>query len=142
MGVWGASGVALLLLTKYELLQALPGSQAVVFLLAMAASRWAQVILSFALPYAGSGGGMGERVAGQIGSREVLGATFFLLLPAFWLGMKGLLILAGTGLALFSLGLLFKKKTGGVTGDLLGAASELTEVCIFFLAVSGVQHHA
>ncbi len=141
VGAWGALGVALLTLTKFELLQALP-SKAIVFLLAMAASRWAQVVLSFALPYAGLGGGMSERVANKIGLREVLSATVFLIFPVLCLGIKGFFILAGAILFLFFIGLLFKKRIGGVTGDLLGAASELTEICIFLLAVSGVQNHA
>ncbi len=137
VGAWGALGVALLVLVKYELLLALPGDKTRVFLLAMAASRWAQVLLSFTLPYAGLGGGMSERVAGKISLREIWGATVFLLLPVFGLGLKGFFILTGTAIFIFVLGFLFKKRLGGVTGDLLGAASEMTEVIVLLLAVSG-----
>ena len=138
VGAWGALGVALLVLTKFELLQTLP-FKAPFFLMAMAASRWSQVLLSFYLPYAGLGGGVSEYVASKVGLREVLGATLFLIPLIFWLQKEGVFILGGLALFLFLLGFYFKKKVGGITGDLLGAASELTEVFVLLLATSGIQ---
>lgn len=137
VGAWGALGVALLVLTKFELLQSLP-LKAPFFLMAMAASRWAQVLLSFSLPYAGLGGGVSESVAGKVGWREVLGATLFLTPLLFWLQKEGVFILGALALFLFLLGFYFKKKVGGITGDLLGAVSELTEVFVLLLAI-GIQ---
>lgn len=138
VGAWGALGVALLMLTKFELLLVLP-HQGMVFLLAMAASRWAQVLLSFSLPYAGLGGGISERVARKIGRREVLGGSLFFL-PLILGFPQGIFLLAGLLPFLFLLGLFFKKRIGGVTGDLLGAASELTEIFIFLTANFGVRY--
>jgi len=139
VGALGAVGVALLMLVKFELLCAVP-DKIIIFLLAMAVSRWSQVVLSFFLPYAGLGGGMSQRVAGKITSREVLGATLFLMPFLFWLGKEEIFILAGVVPFLFLIGLYFKSKIGGVTGDLLGAASELTEVFVFLFA-TGLANH-
>ena len=133
IGTWGALGIALLILSKFELLQNLP-EKAGFFLLAMTASRWAQVGLSFCLPYAGSGGGLGESVALKIGSRELVGATIFLFLPVLWLRAKGLVVLGCLFAFLVLLGIFFKRKAGGLTGDMLGAASELTELFVFLSA--------
>lgn len=133
IGVWGALGMVLLVLVKFELLLALP-SMIAFFLLAMTASRWAQVVLCFYLPYAGLGGGLSEQVAGKIGRREIFGATLFLIPFFFWLGKEGFFIMAGLVLFLFLLGIYFKKRIGGITGDLIGTISELTEVFVLLSA--------
>ncbi len=133
IGTWGALGLFLLLAAKFELLQDLP-LRPKVFLLAMTASRWAQGIFSFFLPYARPEGGLGESVAGKVEKNRVLGATVFLLAVVLWVGSAGILIFSGFVLFLFLLGIFFKQKLGGVTGDLLGAASELSELFIFLLA--------
>ena len=140
IGAWGALGIALLVLIKFELLQTLP-DRTVIFLLAMAASRWAQVVLSFFLPYAGSENGMGNLVAGKVLIRELSGATLFLLFAVLAAGKRGLIIFTVLLAFLFLLGLFFKNRVGGVTGDLLGAASELTEVFIFLTATLGARSY-
>jgi adenosylcobinamide-GDP ribazoletransferase len=51
------------------------------------------------------------------------------------MGLKGILIFLGTGL--FSIGyrFFFIKRLGGVTGDILGAANELTELLSLLLLI-------
>jgi adenosylcobinamide-GDP ribazoletransferase len=137
VGAWGALGVALLMLTKFELLLAIP-QQGIVFVGALVASRWAQVVLSAALPYAGLGEGISELVAKKTSAREVLGATLFLM-PFLFLIPNGFLILSSCVFFLFALGSFFKKKVGGITGDLFGAASELTEVFILLASTFGAR---
>lgn len=130
VGAWGALGMALLVLVKFELLQS-AAYYVPVFFLAAAASRWSQVFLSAWLPYAGAGGGISEQVAGKAGRREILGATLFMAVPVVWFPWEGLAMIALLIMALLSFGLYVKKKLGGVTGDVLGAASELTEIFIY-----------
>ena len=133
IGTWGALGLFLLLAAKFELLQDLL-LRPKIFLLAMTASRWSQVIFSFFLPYARPEGGLGKSVAGKVSPGQTAGATVFLLLVVFWVGLTGLWILLGLAVFLFSLGLFVKRKLGGVTGDVLGAGSEVSELFIFLLA--------
>ncbi len=134
IGAFGAAGVTLLLLSKFELLQVILPHQGGFFLLSLAAARWAQVVLSFFLPYAGSQNGIGSLAAGEVGIRELSGATFFLVLAVLAFGKRGLIIFAALPVFLFLLGYLFKKRIGGITGDLLGAASELTEIFVLVSA--------
>lgn len=133
IGVFGATGIVLLLLTKYQLLQIVPARD-LSFLLAMTASRWSQVAVSCFLPYARPGGGLGDLVARKISFPILAGATIlvllFIILTGFWLGLYSFMGL------IFLLCLLcgfFYIKIGGITGDLLGAASEMSEVFILFL---------
>ncbi len=141
IGTWGAVGLFLLLMAKFELLQDLP-MRPKIFLLALSASRWSQVMFSFFLSYARPEGGLGESVAGKVSADQAVGATVFLLPVVFWVGLAGLWILAGLAAFLFLLRLFFKQKLGGVTGDVLGAGSELSELFIFLLAsiLVGVRH--
>lgn len=135
IGTWGAAGIFFLLLVKYELLRIFP-DKAPPLLFALTASRWSQVILSYCLPYAGLEGGLGKRVAQKIQLRELLGATFFLFLVTLWLQWVGLFVFVGLAIFLAPLGYFYKRRLGGITGDLLGAASEMSEaVVLLFLAV-------
>ena len=134
-GVWGAGSVFFLILLKWELILML-SSRAEIYLLALTVSRASQVFLSFALPYAGYEKGLGKSVAQKVKKRELMGAGLFTVLTGFFLlGFVGIELMALTTLFIFLLGLFYKKKLGGVTGDLLGASSELTELVIFLFAV-------
>ena len=137
IGVWGAAALCLLLIAKFELLQDLP-LKANAFLLALTASRWSQVVLCYFLPYGGRGGGLGETVAHKVGQRELAGASFFLFFATLPLEWTGLSIFLGLLFFLGFLAWLFVKRVGGVTGDLLGAASEWTE--FFILAFVTLLH--
>ena len=132
IGTWGAAGLVFLIFGKFELLKILP-DRPLFFLMAGACSRWAQVALSFFLPYAGEGGGLGETVASKVKPREFIGATLFVL--PFLFSVNRCLVVLGFAVALFLLAIFFKRKVGGVTGDLLGAASELSEIFIYLFAV-------
>ena len=139
IGVWGALGVALVLLWKWELLASLPGRGAA-FLFSLTASRWSQVVLAYFLPYANPEGGIGKAVAKKISLRELTGATAFLSAAVFFSRGRGVLCFLTLLPFLAGLGFVFRKRLGGVTGDLLGAASEMTEVfvlLIFFLMKAG-----
>ncbi len=139
IGAWGTLGILLALFWKWELLTSL-SVRASALILSMTASRWGQVVLAYFLPYANPEGGLGQSVAKKVKIRELIGATAFLTLVIFFLKGPGLLCFLALVPFLGALGFFFYKRIGGVTGDLLGAASELTEVYllfIFFLIRSG-----
>ncbi len=138
IGVCGAVGVFLLLLFKFELLQELP-LKTWSFLMMMTASRWAQVILSFYLPYAGLPGGLGEQVARKVGTRELVGASVILFFVTLPVKGAGFFVFLGLLVFLALLGWAFQKKVGGLTGDLLGAASEMTEIFVLLLITAMVR---
>lgn len=133
IGVWGALGILLAVFWKWELLASLARRKEV-FVLALTASRWSQVVLSYFLSYANSEGGLGQSVAKKVGLSELIGASALLALLVFFL--KGWALLCWFALLPFlaGLGFFFWKRVGGITGDLLGAASEATE--LFILLVS------
>ena len=133
--VWAAAGVTLLLLAKFELLQELP-LKSMTFLMAMTASRWSQVVLSYFLPVARPSGGLGEEGAQKIGLRELIGASAFLFFVTLSLAWVGFFAFLGLLIFLWLLALLFKKRVGGVTGDLIGATSETTELFILLFVTA------
>ena len=129
IGVWGAVGTVLLLAWKWELLASVPG-RAEIFIFSLMASRWSQSVLSYFLPYANPQGGLGERVARKVTKRALVGATGFLAIGFLFLKGEAVLLILALLPFLAGLGFLFKQRLGGITGDLLGAASESTELFV------------
>lgn len=131
-GVWGIAGIVFIAAWKWQLLASVP-DRVEIFLFSLMASRWAQVALAFSLPYANPEGGLGEKVAGKVTKRALTGATVFAAAGFFFL--KGEMVILVLALLPFlaGLGFLFKKRVGGMTGDLLGAASEMAEVYVLLI---------
>jgi cobalamin 5'-phosphate synthase/cobalamin synthase len=85
--------------------------------------RWATVFLGCMLPYARPG----SAVSNQIGKIELAIATIMTACVSAAAGWRGAAC-AAIGLSASSVcGLFYKRKIGGVTGDTLGAAVEITE---------------
>ena len=137
-GTVGALGVAftvLLLLLKYLSLDALAsGYRAGVLFLFPVIGRWAMVPLSYWSVYARPTGGIGEAFTGAGLSTLLISTAFTAVLSVFILGMPGVFLLTFLGAAAFLFSVLFHWKLGGVTGDVFGFCSEVSEV-IFLLMV-------
>jgi adenosylcobinamide-GDP ribazoletransferase len=92
------------------------------------------VLLTVMLPYLRGPEGTGAAFAAHAGRRELLLATLTLLAVAVALFrvegvvLVGILALAGAGF-----GLWIRRRLGGVTGDVLGAAAELLELLTLLL---------
>jgi len=137
IGAFGAVGLVLLVLVKYQALSAVPATIKLPALLLMpVAGRWAAVALAVTLPYLRGPEGTGSAFATHAGRRELLLATLILVAIATGLfqlaGLVLVAIAAGTA-ALF--GLWIKYRLGGVTGDVLGAAVEVLEVVSLLIMV-------
>lgn len=137
VGAMGAIVLTLTLLLKYLALHALPGPvRSEALLLFPAAGRWATVALAAFSPYVRPGGGTGA-FSDHVGKRELLIAGATVAAAAFLLsGVRGFLLLPPLVLAAAGLCLYFRKKLGGVTGDVLGASVEIVEVFTLMLFLS------
>ncbi|WP_027716681.1 adenosylcobinamide-GDP ribazoletransferase [Desulfuromonas sp. TF] len=138
VGAMGVVGLVMVLLLKYLSLYNTPldmKSGALIF--APAAGRWVQVVLASFCRYVRSEGGTGSAFVEHVGEREALIATGTLLLAAIVLfGMKGFFLIFLLGLAVMALIRYFEIRLGGVTGDVLGASTELIEVFTLLLVLA------
>lgn len=142
VGAVGVIGLVMVLFLKYLTLHNVPvqlKSAALIFM--PAAGRWTQVMLATYCGYIRPGGGTGGAFVDNVGERELLVASLTLLLAAPVLfGFKGMVVLAFLGLGALLMLRYFRARLGGVTGDVLGAASEIMEVfaLLLVLALKGV----
>jgi adenosylcobinamide-GDP ribazoletransferase len=138
IGAFGVIGLILLIGGKYLALYQISNSSVPYSLILMAVmGRQSMVLVCCQSFYARPNGGLAKPFTENLGYRE----TAWSLLSAFgitllFMGVKGIVLFFGIGL--FSLGyrFFFMKKLGGVTGDILGAANELTELlCLILLVI-------
>jgi adenosylcobinamide-GDP ribazoletransferase len=139
IGAFGATALGLDLLLKASAIAALlhHGRLVLVLLVAGALSRAIAPSLALALPYARSEPGPGGVLSGRLSSLSAIGS---LVLGA---GL-GVLLLGGRGAimvgAIFGLAVVlaagFRRWLGGITGDALGAAVELTETLALLVALA------
>ena len=135
LGTFGAVAVILILLLKFALFQAWAGPGRI-FLLYPIVSRWGMVFLAYLSPYARPEGGLGQAMTQGARASTLAGATVSAAVLSFLAyGIPGLILLTGAALAVLLLSLYFKKKLGGVTGDVLGAVGELLEVLVLAAAL-------
>jgi cobalamin 5'-phosphate synthase/cobalamin synthase len=99
---------------------------------AVAAARVAPVALSFALPYARANG-TGGALRGTGGFRVVVAAA---IAVAFAVLLHAAVTLVGTAVVIVLVGAAARYALGGITGDVLGAASELCEIAALVCAVA------
>ncbi|MFW5893696.1 MAG: adenosylcobinamide-GDP ribazoletransferase [Verrucomicrobiota bacterium] len=136
LGAFGTTALVLVLLGKWAALSACLGAgrpEAVI--VAFCLARWAQVDLAVSLPYARAEGGTGLAFIERSRSVHlalagiVAGILVFLTLPVRPAAVA--LVAAVASSRLFALW--YRRRLGGVTGDLLGNTSEWTEVLVLAL---------
>lgn len=138
VGAMGVVGLVMILLLKYLCLFNLSletKSAGLIFMLA--AGRWVQVVLATSCRYLRGKEGTAAVFIEHAGERELLIACSTLLVAALVLfGLPGVFIVFLLGLAAVVLIKYFEMRLGGVTGDVLGAASELVEVLSLLLVLA------
>lgn len=127
IGSFGALALALAVLVKTAAVASLLAGEDVVFALAaaFALGRAAPLVLGWALPYARSSGGGGRALTdGMTGRRLLVGLLLACGVALAALRGDAAAVLAGAGLAVAVVGLGARRRFGGATGDVLGAATE------------------
>lgn len=133
VGAFAAITLILLFLVKFVAISRIVEAEQLALIVpAFVLSRFAMVNMAVSLPYARQEGTGGAFVKGASLLHSVIAGVISLLIVAAFMQWQGLLILVLTLIVSFLLGLYFKKKIGGVTGDLLGATSEVIESLVLF----------
>ena len=138
-GAIGVVGVALGLMLKYQAINSLPvlvRSESIIFF--PAAARFAQVLLTTGSRQAREDG-LGAAFITDAGKRELFLAGMTTLAAGwFLLGSKGIFCCIIISLFALLARSYFHRRLGGITGDIIGAVSELSEtICILAIVATG-----
>jgi adenosylcobinamide-GDP ribazoletransferase len=139
-GTFGVVGLILILGLKFLALTSLPeNAVGRSLLLALILSRGSMVQLAYRAPYARQEGGLGLPFKENLKKREMVIATITsLALSLLFLRLWGAMLWLALGIFTLFFEAFFKKKIGGITGDILGAANETNEVLALIL-ICGMQ---
>lgn len=138
IGAYGAVAIVLDLLVKAGALAALTrGEHVLPFAVAAGAlSRSIPVPLAATLPYARPGEGAAASLTRGGRWRAVVAAAIALAIAALAAGIDGLVVAACATVLALLLYCTLRRWLGGVTGDTLGAAVELSEATVLVVAVA------
>jgi adenosylcobinamide-GDP ribazoletransferase len=135
IGSFAVVGLILILILKVFGLMSVPeGIKSGALVVMPVLGRWSTVQLASWFEYARSGYGTGLAFTNSVGKKEYIISTVVAAVVAVgFLHIRGLIILFAVGLFTFLFGLFFKKRIGGVTGDVMGAGCELNEVIVLLM---------
>ena len=141
IGAIGVVAIALLLLIKFLAINNLSSqfstlySHYILFLLPVV-GKWSMLPMAYWADYARPTGGLGKAFIEYTGIKEFLLATIFALSASvILLSWHGLAYAGIIFIAVYLLTLFFKRKLGGVTGDVFGFQSEISEVIFLVLVM-------
>ncbi len=139
IGAIGVVALGLLLIMKFSAIVSLPVQIRWQGLLLMPIiGRWVQVWMTFNSCYAREKG-LGQAFVDFVKIREVVIASFIgAVVSWFTFGIKGLIIIGVIALFGYLMKSFFHKKIGGITGDILGAGSELSELLMLLIVLAGI----
>lgn len=141
IGPIGAAFLFIVLMIQYSCLAALPAPTrlGVIFLFPVA-GRWAMVVLSSLSQYARTEGGIGKAFSGANTGTLVIATVVTAGAIAGLLGWAWLAILPGLGMYIWLVSVFFRRRLGGVTGDVFGFQSETGGALflVLFLIISRV----
>ena len=140
IGVFGALALVFVLWLKFLLLTPLQGWEfGRCLLLGQILSRWFVLPLAVTLPQARQEG-LGKEFSHQLRKLPLLfSSAFTVLLGALLYQWVFLAVLILPFIAVSFLGFLCYRKIRGVTGDCLGAAIQIAELCIYISIVGVIQ---
>ncbi|MBI5286789.1 MAG: adenosylcobinamide-GDP ribazoletransferase [Deltaproteobacteria bacterium] len=135
IGAIGVVAVVLVLMLKFLAISNLPdGSRDAILFLFPVMGRWAMVPMAYLAPYAREGEGLGKAFTEYATWKELTIATgIVVILSVTLIGWRGLVYVGIMFAIVYLLTIFFKKKLGGITGDVLGFQSELGELTFLIL---------
>lgn len=138
LGTYGGAALALDLLVKAVALGTLAEADALApVVAALALSRAAPLPLARLLPYARAGAGTGRLLTTHARTGPVLAGMVLAGVLAFSVhGFGALPLLVCAAAVTAAVGLLAHRRLGGVTGDVMGAAIELSATAALVVAVA------
>jgi adenosylcobinamide-GDP ribazoletransferase len=135
IGVMAVAGIVTLLLLKFTLIVSIPRNFLWKGLIMMATfSRWAQALACLSSTYARTEGKAKFFIEYARKREIILGGLFTLALFLWMAKVKGVLIFASGFLCVLLFIQYAKRKIGGMSGDTIGATSEIAEAAVLFLA--------
>ncbi|MFH1305996.1 MAG: adenosylcobinamide-GDP ribazoletransferase [Candidatus Omnitrophota bacterium] len=136
IGAIGAIGLVCLLLLKFALISGIPGGVLWrALIMAVSFARWIQVLMCYKSECARKGGTAACFIDHCSGREFLIGGIFTMILFFVLAGAAGLVIMVLSLLPPLGFMLYANKKISGMTGDTIGAASEIAEVSVLFFAL-------
>jgi len=136
-GAFGIIAIVLLLISKWIVLVKLLELHLAItgLFISYVTSRFAMVYLAVTLPYARTGNGTAKQFIQNANNKHLISSLLISLVLLFAIGNIPAIIFFSIGFIVTLMWKLWcKKNLNGITGDLLGAGSELVEVfSLYFL---------
>lgn len=137
VGAIGVVFLVLVLLIKYLSLREMPVEARLPALFIFPAmGRWSMVPMAALSGYARSEGGLGAAFAGNGAFTAIKATALMGALLVLSAGALSLVIMALLGGAVYLMSLYFRRKIGGVTGDVFGFTSEVGETLFLLMLLA------
>ena len=135
VGAIGVVALVILLILKYESLSNVSTITAGAIFLFPIIGRWTAVPVAYLANYARTGEGLG-RLFSEVRFTTLIIATVITVVPvALILGLTGLIAMVGVFIVAVLITMFFRRKIGGVTGDVMGFQGEVGEVLFLIIVI-------